>query len=264
MPIEALERLSLLSVVFRFYQRISALSPRAYLKNRQLRASVQTAIPPARLLMTVAGSPEIAVFLNGGRMAADSIRETLQKNQIEINSFRAILDFGCGCGRVLRFWSDLKGVAVHGTDYNRELAGWCARNLSFARIGVNELSPPTNYPDGEFDFIYALSVFTHLTEAEQTAWMGEFHRILRPGGYLLLTLHGSHYLFRLTQVERLRFLAGNLVTRHGNSSGTNLCNAFHPEPYVRERLTRGFEVADFVPKGARGNPHQDLWLIKRI
>lgn len=213
--------------------------------------------------MTVAGSAEIAVFLEGGQLAADSMRDTLRKNGVNLNDFRSILDFGCGCGRVLRFWRGMTSVDLHGTDCNPKLAAWCAQALPFARVGTNRLAPPTNYPAGKFDFIYALSVFTHLPEPDQMAWMGEFYRILRPGGYLLLSLHGAHYLSRFSEGERKRFLAGELITRYDYGAGTNLCSVFHPEAYVRERLVREFDVVDFIPEGARGNPRQDAWLFRR-
>jgi SAM-dependent methyltransferase len=259
-----LERLSLLSVAFRLYQRVSALDPRVYLKNRSYRVPDHgTAIPPALLRMAVSGSAEIAPFLHGGQLAADSIRDTLQKTGVDINDFRAILDFGCGCGRVLRFWRDLAGVDLHGTDYNHESTAWCAQNLPFARVGTNDLAPPTSYPPGKFGFIYALSVFTHLPEPDQRAWMHEFHRILIPGGYLLLSLHGAYYLSRLAGEEQRQFLAGKLVTRYDYGAGTNLCSVFHPEAYVRKHLVTDFKVVDFIAEGARGNPRQDVWLFRR-
>jgi SAM-dependent methyltransferase len=259
-----LARLSLLSAGFRLYQRASALNPRVYLKNRLYKVPEDgTAIPPALLRMAVAGSAEISVFLDGGRLAADSIRDTLQKNGASIDDFRAILDFGCGCGRVLRFWRDLDGVDVYGTDYNPELAAWCARELPFARIRTNSLAPPTSYRAGEFDFVYALSVLTHLPEPDQMAWMEEFHRILRPGGYLLLSLHGAYFMSRFGESERRQFLAGKLVTRYEYEAGSNLCSVFHPEAYVRNHLVGEFDVVDFIPEGARGNPRQDAWLLQR-
>lgn len=259
-----LEKLSLLPFGFRFYQRLSALDPRVYLRNRSYSVRPNgIPIPRARLLMTVAGSPEISVFLDGGQLAADSIRDILQRNKIRIEDLQTILDFGCGCGRVLRFWKDLAGTELHGTDINPELAAWCAQHLSFVRIGTNRLAPPTSYPAAGFDLIYALSVFTHLPETAQMAWMNEFYRILRPGGFLLLSLHGAHYVSRLNEQERCQFLAGELVMRYDGSAGTNLCNVFHPESYVRKHLTRDFDVVDFIPEGARGNPRQDAWLFRR-
>ena len=259
-----LDRLGLLPAAFRVYQGLGGFNPRVVLNNRSYRVSgEEIPVPPARLLMTVAGSAEVAVFLEGGRRAAASIRQLLGRNGIAIESLQSILDFGCGCGRVLRHWKGLPVSELHGTDYNAELARWCARHLPFARIGTNELAPPTSYPAAKFDFIYTLSVFTHLPESAQAAWMNEFHRILRPGGLLLLSLHGEHYTPRLTEQERTQFRSGALVTRHHTSAGTNLCNAFHPELYVRNHLARAFEVVDFVPEGALGNPRQDAWLFRR-
>jgi SAM-dependent methyltransferase len=258
-----LEKLCLLSAGFRLYQRVSLLNPRMYLRNRSYRVSPDgIPIPPAHLLAAVAGSADIFDFLDTGRRAAASIRDILQKNEIAVEDLQAVLDFGCGCGRVLRCWKDLAGVELHGTDYNAELAAWCTRHLPFVQVGTNGLAPPISYPTGRFDLIYALSVFTHLPETAQMAWMSEFHRILRPGGFLLLSLHGAHYEPRLNEGERRRFLAGELVTRYDYGAGTNLCSAFHPETWVRRQLAGDFDVVDFIPKGALGNPRQDAWLFR--
>jgi SAM-dependent methyltransferase len=173
-----------------------------------------------------------------------------------------ILDFGCGCGRVLRHFAD-SGVEVHGTDLNPKLVAWCRRRLRFATFASNGLCPPLAYDDGRFGLVYALSVFTHLPETLQDAWMQELRRVLRPGGHLLLTTHGEHYLEELTEDERRRFQAGALVLRRDDRPGSNVCGAYHPESYVRERLARGFSVVEFVPKGALGNPWQDRWLLRR-
>ena len=43
-----------------------------------------------------------------------------------------------------------------------------------------------------------------------------------------------------------------------------MCGAYHPEIYVRERLARGFQVVEFVPEGAAGNPYQDAYLLRRV
>lgn len=259
-----LEKLPLLPFLFRVYERAVALLSRRHLRNHTSGVAPDgMPFPPRHLMMTVAGSPESTVFFDGGYQAATGIREILQENEVPIEGRQSILDFGCGCGRVLRFWRDLPGTTVYGTDYNSELTAWCTANLPFAEITTNKLEPPTNYPAATFDFIYALSVFTHLPETAQTAWMTEFHRILQPGGLLLLTLHGEHYASRLTEAERREFRSGNLVARYENGAGTNLCNVFHPEAYVRRELTKYFEVVDFIAEGARGNPRQDAWLFRR-
>ncbi len=219
-------------------------------------------IPPFGLRILVAGSPDIGWFLESGRRGAESIHASLERNGLDLARVAPILDFGCGCGRVTRYWAD-KGVEVHGSDLNSKLVAWCRRRLAFATFATNALAPPLAYADGRFGFVYALSVFTHLPETLQAAWMEELRRVLRPGGHLLLTTHGAHYLDELTEDERSRFRAGLHVVRHDDRPGSNVCGAYHPEAYVRERLAKGFSVVEFVPKGAIGNPWQDQWLLRR-
>lgn len=222
-------------------------------------------IPPPRLIHLVAGTDDAAWFLAAGRRAADSVRHALERRGLDPARLGAVLDFGCGAGRVLRHWDDLaaRGVALHGTDYNPELVAWCRRHLPFARVGLNGLDPGLDHPDAAFDLVYAFSVFTHLTPARQASWMAELRRVLRPGGHLLISLHGGHYRPALDPRDRERFEAGEMVVVRSDREGTNACAAFHPEPYVRRELARGWEVADFVPEGAWGNPNQDVYLLRK-
>src|SRR5438046_2874585 len=83
-------------------------------------------------------------------------------------------------------------------------------------------APPLAFANATFDLAYALSVFTHLPEAMQHDWMDELRRVVRPGGYLLLTTHGERYLERLDAGERRQFQNGELVVRWGEAPGTNL------------------------------------------
>ncbi|MDX6513303.1 MAG: hypothetical protein QOE36_2807, partial [Gaiellaceae bacterium] len=177
---------------------------------------------------------------------------------------RSLLDFGCGCGRVTRRWVDLHGPEICGSDRDERAIEWCRTNLPFARFERNGLEPPLAFDDARFDLVYALSVFTHLTADLQHRWIVELGRVIRPAGLLLLTTHGESYADGLHADERRRFEGGELVVRWEEVAGTNLCGAYHPERWVRERLARGFEVIDFEPQGARGNPRQDLYVLRRL
>jgi SAM-dependent methyltransferase len=252
-------------------------------------------IPPPREIFLVAGTEDASGFLQSGEMSSQSIREILEQNGLSIEGFDSILEFGCGVGRILRHWSTLEGTEVYGTDYNPELIAWCKENLPFAEFRVNDLVGGLAYEDEKFDFIYAWSVFTHLTEAQQFFWIEELSRVLRPGGYLFITTHGEPYLrefeklYRqqllltrgesylqqlvskhgesflqspLSQEEQERFRNGQMVVIREEVAGTNECNTFHPEEYVRTKLAKDLEVIDFVPGGAEGST-QDVYLLRK-
>jgi SAM-dependent methyltransferase len=218
-------------------------------------------VPSARLILKVAGTPDARWFLGGGRLAADSIRAALARHGIDLDALPSLLDFGCGCGRVVRHWRGLRGE-VHGTDYEGAGVEWCRRHLPFGRFARNELRPPLAYASGHFAFIYALSVFTHLPAELQEPWMSELSRVLAPGGHLLISLHGTAYEDGLSPPERALYDAGQLVVRY-DAPGGNACGAYHPPDYIRNVLARGFQVLEITPRGAAGNPWQDLVLLRK-
>ena len=262
----ALSEAGLSERAFYLQERLRAADPRLWRRNTQLRHEVdanEIPIPPTRLIVQVAGSADVGWFLEGGKLAAQSIIEVLGQNGLDLDQFDSMLDFGCGCGRVVRQWHALASVNIYGTDYNRTPIDWCRHNLDFARFATNAAKPPLKVQDSSFDFVYALSVFTHLPEDAQRAWITELTRTIRPGGYLLITTQGNYYRNQLTDTERERFDQGELIVRHGEAAGSNLCAAFHPESYIRERLALPLTVVDFVPEGALGNPYQDIVLLQK-
>ena len=219
-------------------------------------------LPPPEMIRLVAGVDNTAVFYWGGILGARWIRGILTKNRLDINQFNAILDFGCGCGRVMRHWRSLTGPRLFGADYNPYLIDWCQHSLAFAEFKTNTLAPPLVYADGQFDLIYTISIFTHLEEHLQILWMKELRRILKPGGSLLLTVHGLTHLKRLNMEQRARFEAGELVVSRPEHSGDNECSAYHPESYVRRSLAKEFLLMDFVPGGAK-DANQDVFLLQK-
>ncbi len=46
-------------------------------------------------------------------------------------------------------------------------------------------------------------------------------------------------------------------------AGTNLCSAYHPEAYLRDTFATGFEFLELEAEGARGNPTQDIVLLRK-
>jgi SAM-dependent methyltransferase len=219
-------------------------------------------LPPAWLRVRVAGTGDAEWFLDSGRVARETIEESLEAAGTSLAEMGDILDFGCGCGRVIRWLEDVPGN-LRGSDFDGHAIAWCRENLRFAAFGTNGLEPPLDLADESLDLVYAFSVLTHLPLPVQHAWMAELRRVLRPWGIVVLSTHGDAYLPRLTPEEQRDFRAGEVVVRFEEVAGTNLCTAFHPRSVVEQSLAQGFEVVRFAPAGARGSPPQDLFALRK-
>jgi SAM-dependent methyltransferase len=221
-------------------------------------------IPPRRLRLTTCDSHDVEAFLNGGANVAASISIRLSGLGQEIESLSAIVEFGCGCGRVARHWGHLSGPEIHGCDTNRELVAWCAENLPFLQAAENGLRPPLPYESEKFDLVYAVSVFTHLPPALQREWAAELRRVLRPGGLLIATFHGDRHAERLLLRRELRrYRASGAVGLFEQLAGTNRCATFNSRADVAGRILDDFEIVEFSPGRAAPGRFQDLYVGRR-
>lgn len=105
-----------------------------------------------------------------------------------------ILDFGCGYGRMLRlmtYYTDPSGI--FGCDpWDRSIA-ICREDGVLAHLAVSDYLPETLPFQGPFDFIYAYSVFTHLSRRATHACLDTLGRYLAPGGVLVITTRPEEY-----------------------------------------------------------------------
>jgi SAM-dependent methyltransferase len=260
--LDLLDRLHVARPVVRLYER--ALGAKSKFTGDRIRTAGGLPLPPAGLRAQAGPRHANAdFFLRSGRHHAELVRRLLEEDGSSIEEFEAILDFGCGCGRVLRHWARLPQTRVFGCDINPKMVGWCTAHLGFADVSVTELSPPLPYRDSTFDLVYAFSVFTHLPEDLQHSWIRECFRVLRPEGRLLISTLGEHYLSleRLTEAERRSFLQGHVVVLYEDAPGTSLCSAYHPTEYVLGNLAAGFELASFLPAADDGR--HDIYLLRK-
>lgn len=221
-------------------------------------------LPPARLRAQVGPRhADAGFFMRSGQHHADLIRELLAESGRPVEELGALLDWGCGCGRVLRHWAELTETRVCGCDINPRMVDWCNANLPFAEAAVNELEPPLPHAASTFDLVYAFSVITHLPEDLQHTWIAECFRVLKPGGQLLFSTMGEHYLSldRLTATERETYDRGDVVVLYSGAPGTSLCSVYHPAEYVHDRLGADFELLAFRP--ATENGRHDMHLFRK-
>jgi SAM-dependent methyltransferase len=251
---------------------IFSLYPRAV--NGEARSAPDgLPLPPVHLVRVTSGCARQARrsldtlyrnFYRAGASSAASIEETLRRNGVDVEKLEAVLDFGCGCGRVLRHWRKLAGTSLFACDYNPFLVEWCERALPFAEFAVNRLEPSLPYEDEQFDLVYAMSIFTHLSEELEAPWLAELMRVVKRGGLLLFTVHGDERAREgLKPADYERFSRGEAVVVRSELAGSNACAVYHPERYVRERLVAGLELLDHVPSGAVGEQRQDIVLVRK-
>ncbi len=200
-------------------------------------------VPPPELLVAIGGQTTAEAYLRGGTAIAAEIESVLAGAGTPIDTFTSVLDFGCGCGRLLRrFRSHAEARHYAGTDYNAALVAWCRTHLPFAGFDTNALEPPLRYADGTFDLVYSFSVFTHFSDTLQRAWLAELRRVLKPGGALLLTLHLDPPDGFFSADEARDYAAGRSVVRYASLAGSNITAAFHPVAWIRSTMAEGWEL----------------------
>lgn len=262
----ALERLNLLKSAKYSYNRIRyALN--FPLRKRNLAFHRRGApdglpLPPAKLTFLVRWRYDLQDYYESGALGHACIVNALKATGFEPERLGSILDFGCGCARVLRHWRLVAGQRLYGADYNPELLAWCAKSLPFATFVNNELSGQIDLPDATFDLIYASSVFTHFDAELQDLWLTELGRLLKPKGLLLITVMGETRLPQLSEADRAAFIEGKLVIQNQRYIGTNVCGAFHPYAYVVHHLAKGWRILAFQPGGAK-DQNQDIYLLQK-
>jgi SAM-dependent methyltransferase len=260
--LDLFDRVHLARPAVRLYEL--ALAAKSSLFGRDERTADGFALPPARMRAQVGPlHADARFFLESGKHNAELIRALLLEHGSSVEELDALLDWGCGCGRVLRHWADLSQTGIFGCDINPRMVDWCNEHLPFAEAAVNDLSPPLPYSDSSFELVYAFSVMTHLSEDLQHAWIDECRRVLKPGGHLLFSTLGAYFVSRerLSEAERESFARGNLVVLYEKSAGTSLCSAYHPQEYVERELARELEVVTF--RAAADDGRHDIHLLRK-
>ena len=114
-----------------------------------------------------------------------------------LTNYNSVLEFGCGNGRLIKHVINLLPEAkVFGSDVLKKCVDYCKRRLPGGNFISNDIKPPIDFIDNQFDLIYTYSVFTHLTEKNHLAWLQEFARILKPGGVMMHSVKSYQFIRR--------------------------------------------------------------------
>lgn len=121
-----------------------------------------------------------------------------------IDGSAQVLDFGCGSGQISIGCHDL-GYHMSGCDISPRMietakANAGNRSIDFAALPVGS-KPQLPYEDGRFDAAIASSVFEYV--ADPVPWFRELSRVLRPGGWLLLSVPDMRHPVRTAETGLL-------------------------------------------------------------
>ena len=172
---------------------------------------------------------------------------------------RRVLDFGCGAGRTLRhFLAEAESAEIWGVDIDAESVAWLQSSLCpplhAARCAPE---PPLDFEAGTFDLAWAISVFTHLTDAS-LPWLLELHRILKPGGLLMASYMGRWNSEVIAGEAWDEDRIGMNVLRHTNGWEHGGPMVLMSDWWVREHWGRAFEIVALAPE-----VHGQSWALLR-
>ncbi|HJW10064.1 MAG TPA: class I SAM-dependent methyltransferase [Holophagaceae bacterium] len=125
-------------------------------------------------------------------VALDDVQRFLPEGR----SYPVVLDAGCGHGRSMVLLAErFRPDRIVGVDADPRMPAW-ARPAT-ARLGCDvDLrvadAGNTGLPDASVDLVFCHQTLHHLVDQE--AALAEFHRVLRPGGFLLLAESTRKYI----------------------------------------------------------------------
>jgi len=158
-----------------------------------------------------------------------------------------ILDAGCGSGQNSIHLAR-RGYRVHAFDFAEPVLEAARRNVEAAgvtdRVHLEQQDLLSlSFPDGAFPFVLCWGVLMHIAEVE--AALSELARVVRPGGYLVLSEINAGSLQRRTFVGMTRLLGRKRA------------------PEVR--TAAGMECWFETPAGTLLRRHTDMgWLIPAV
>jgi SAM-dependent methyltransferase len=226
------------------------------------RTSSDLPYPEGRLLHRIGpmeGQDPLAIYEETGRGHREMIESLLPADWSWQG--RRILDFGCGVGRVVRQFAERSAEAeVWGCDIDEESIGWLQEHLSPPfHFFVSEESPGLPQDDGFFDLIYALSVYTHLTD-NWAGWLLEHHRALAEGGLMIVTFLGKGASERMLAEPYDEDRIGMNSLGYGHPWDLGGPTTLHSPWWIRAHWGRAFEILDLRPPGV-GDPPADHGIV---
>ena len=229
-------------------------------------------LPEAERRERVHGSRHEALFRLEGFSAYRKLEKALGRVGRTFDDCPRILDWGCGCGRVARYFAGSRS-SLYGVDIDSDNVEWCRRNLPFATFSAIPLHPEPAVPPERFSLIIGFSVFTHLREHVMLEWLAWLHGMLDPdSGLAMVSLLSDFWWARnptLPQDAYDEWRSRGILDGRSNSDLDPVLapkdrsyyrTTFHTHEYLHSKWSTWFDILEVLP-GTIGNL-QDLVIMR--
>jgi len=231
---------------------------------------------PPEHVHSMARGPRAA---GGAIYYADMLGDAMGRVGAGLDDVERGLDFGCSSGRVVRaLAATWRQAEWHGCDPNEDAIEWAREHLPGIAFLRSPQDPPLPYDDGMFDFVCAISIWSHYGQHSAVSWLEEMRRILRPGGRLIMTTHGlqsiAHYAHTgersPAQLERIRtamYRSGFWFADEFGDEGDwgvkhpQWGTAFFTPEWLASKVCPQWAIEDFAV--GQNADNQDLYVLRR-
>lgn len=241
-------------------RRQFAGSDRAFFK-----ANPGAILPPPQLRFDVIACSSAEYYATSGKKMAEQMQSVIR--EWGPPDTRVVCEWGCGPGRILFALEGLdtgRTMEFIGSDAFAPSIRW-AQSVPGCRIlfHLNNMEPPLAIPAATVDFVYAVSVFTHLSDTLSRQWFREIMRILKPGGVFWFSTHsGRNHRTELAPAQLEKLDRGEFVAIHSWHNGSQMYTGIHCPPLMKEIIaSSGAELLDYQPGG--NNTFQDAWIVRK-
>lgn len=185
------------------------------------------------------GNWDVSQFMATGDAEIETVLQHLAAIGLQPDPGGAVLDFGCGVGRLTQALARRFQSCV-GVDISEEMI---TQANALNRYGhcryVVSATPQLPFADERFSFLYSNLVLQHVAQRFAVNYLREFTRVLAPGGVLVFGVQDSFatpdLASSLTHIRHLLHLRSRLREWFKGYSGDMQMHCL-PERVVRQAL----------------------------